>query len=141
MSIALHIILLQDMTMCSSQSVFLQLFKLNNPDKLLFPFRAINKIEVLKIEHVNEYLKKHNLSNKDILFVGHKSSSINSNIYNIKISESLSQYPKAIWIGKLALHLIKRLEKTDSKDIGFDKVEPIYVRSPAINKKILYDYN
>ena len=116
--------------------VFLQLFKLNDQDKLLFPFRVVNEIEVIKIEHINEYLSKYNLSNKDILFVGHKSSSINSNIYNIKISESLSQYPKATWIGKLALHLIKRFEKTDSKDIAFDIVEPIYVRSPEINKKI-----
>ena len=116
--------------------VFLQLFQLNNQDKLLFPFQAMNEIEVLKIEHVNEYLKKYNLSNKDILFVGHKSSSINSNIYNIKISESLSQYPKAIWIGKLALHLINRLENTDSKGIAFNKFDPIYVRSPEINKKI-----
>ena len=88
--------------------VFLQIFKLNDQDKFLPPFRVMNKIEVLKIEHINEYLSKYNLSNKDILFVGHKSSSINSNIYNIKISESLSQYPKAIWIGKLASHLIKR---------------------------------
>ena len=99
-------------------------------------FEKKGKIEVLKIEHIYEYLNKYNLSNKDILFVGHKSSSINSNIFNIKISESVSQYPKAIWIGKLALHLIKRFEMTDSKDIAFDKVEPIYVRLPEINKKI-----
>ena len=36
--------------------VFLQLFKLNDQDKLLFPFRVVNEIEVLKIEHINEYL-------------------------------------------------------------------------------------
>ena len=113
--------------------VFLQLFKLNDQDKLLFPFRAVNEIEVLKIEDMNEYLNKYNLYNKDILFVGHNSSSINGNNINIKISESLSQYPKAIWIGKLALHLIKRLENSVSKDIVFDKFEPIYVRSPEIN--------
>ena len=113
--------------------VFLQLFKLNDQDKLLFPFKAMNEIEVLKIEDMHEYLNKYNLYNKDILFVGHNSSLINRNNINIKISESLSQYPKAIWIGKLGLHLIKRLENTDSKDITFDKFEPIYVRSPEIN--------
>ena len=116
--------------------VFLQLFKLNDQDKLLFPFRVMNEIEVLKIEHINEYLNKHNLNNKNILFVGHRSNQISSNILNTKISKSLSQYPKAIWIGKLGLHLIRKLEKMDTKGIAFDKVEPIYVRSPEINKKI-----
>ena len=115
--------------------VFLQLFKLNEQDKLLFPFRVMNEIEVLKIEQINEYLNKYNLNNKNILFVGHRSNQI-SNILNTKISESLSQYPKAIWIGKLGLHLIRKLEKMDTRGIAFDKVEPIYVRSPEINKKI-----
>ena len=116
--------------------VFLQLFKLNEQDKLLFPLRVMNEIEVLKIEQINEYLNKYNLNNKNILFVGHRSNQISSNILNTKISESLSQYPKAIWIGKLGLHLIRKLEKMDSRGIAFDKVEPIYVRSPEINKKI-----
>jgi len=116
--------------------VFLQLFKLNNHDKLLFPFQSMNKIEVVKIEHINEYLNKYNLSDKDILFVGHKSSSINSNIINLKISENLCQYPNAIWIGKLALYLLNGFEKIDNTVIAFDKIEPIYVRSPEINKKI-----
>jgi len=116
--------------------VFLQLFKLNDHDKLSFPFQSMNKIEVVKIEHINEYLNKYNLSDKDILFVGHKSSSINSNIINLKISENLCQYPNAIWIGKLALYLLNGFDKIDNTVIAFDKIEPIYVRSPEINKKI-----
>ena len=116
--------------------VFLQLFKLNDQDKLLFPFRVVNEIEVIKIEHINEYLSKYNLSSKDILFVGHKSSSINSNFINIKTSKNLCQYPNAIWVGKLALYLLNGFEKIDNTVIAFDKVEPIYVRSPEINKKI-----
>ena len=116
--------------------VFLQLFKLNDQDKLLFPFRVMNEIEVLKIEHINEYLNKYNLNNKNILFVGHRSNQISSNILNTKISKSLFQYPKATWIGKLALYLINRPEKANIKDITFDKFEPIYARSPEINKKI-----
>jgi tRNA threonylcarbamoyl adenosine modification protein YeaZ len=116
--------------------VFLQLFKLNDHDKLSFPFRSMNKIEVVKIEHIYKYLNKYNLSDKDILFVGHKSSSINSNIINIKTSENLCQYPNAIWVGKLALYLLNGFEKIDNTVIAFDKVEPIYVRSPEINKKI-----
>ena len=116
--------------------VFLQLFKLNDQDNLLFPLRAMNEIEVLKIDYMHEYLNKYNLNDKDILFVGHNSSSINTNIANIKISENLSQYPNAICIGKLALPLINRFEKAGNKDIAIDKIEPIYVRSPEINKKI-----
>ena len=116
--------------------VFLQLFKLNDQDKLLFPFRVVNEIEVLKIEHINEYLSKYNLSSKDILFVGHKSSSINSNNINIKTSENLCQYPNAIWVGKLALYLLNGFENIDNTVIAFDQIEPIYVRSPEINKKI-----
>ena len=116
--------------------VFLQLFKLDDQDKLLFPFQAVNNIEVLKIDQINEYLNKHNLGNKNILFVGHKSSSINSNIINVTVSENQLQYPNAICIGKLALYLINKLEKTDNKDIVFDIVDPIYVRPPEINKKI-----
>jgi len=116
--------------------VFLQLFKLNDHDKLSFPFQSMNKIEVVKIEHINEYLNKYNLSDKDILFVGHKSSSINSNIINLKISENLCQYPNAIWVGKLALYLLNGFDKIDNTVIAFDKIEPIYVRSPEINKKI-----
>ena len=114
----------------------MQLFKLNDGDELLFPFRSINKIEVLKIEDINEYLNKYNLKDKDILFVGHKSSSVNSNIFNIKISENLSQYPNAIWIGKLALYLINGFEIGDNTNLVSYKAEPIYVRSPQINKKI-----
>ena len=115
--------------------VFLQIFKLNDQDKLSFPFYAINKIEVIKIEDLSEYLIKYNLVNEYILFVGHKSSSINSNIVNIKISENLYQYPNAIWVGKLALYFINKLEKIDTRDIAFHKFEPIYVRPPQINKK------
>ena len=116
--------------------VFLQLFKLNNQDNLLFPFHAMNKIEVFKIEHIDEYLIKYNLRDKDILVVGHQSSSISSNIVNLKISKNVCQSPNAIWIGKLASFLINKAEKIDNTDMAFYKVEPIYVRSPEINKKI-----
>ena len=116
--------------------VFLQLFKLNNNDKLSFPFQSMNKIEVIKIEHINDYFNKYHLSEKDILFVGHKSSSINSNIINIKISENLCQYPNAIFMGKLALYLLNGFDKIDNTVITLDKFEPIYVRSPEINNKI-----
>ena len=115
--------------------VFLQLFKLNDQDKSLFPFRAINKIEIFKIEYVDEYLIKYNLRGKKILVVGHKSSSIDNNIFNIKTSEKEFQYPNAIYIGKLASYLINKFKKVDNTDIAFDNVEPIYVRSPEINKK------
>ena len=115
--------------------VFLQLFKLNCKEKALFPLRAVNKIEVLKIEHIHEYLFKYNLRGTKILFVGHKSSLINNNIGDIKISENIFQYPNAIWIGKLASCLINKFEKVDNTDLAFDKIEPIYVRSPEINKK------
>ena len=116
--------------------VFLQLFKLNDYDNLSFPFRSINKVEVVKIEHIYDYLNKYNLSDKVVLFVGHKSSSINNNSTNIKISENLCQYPNAIWVSKLALYLLNKFEKIDNTLIAFDKIEPIYVRSPEINKKI-----
>ena len=115
--------------------VFLQLFQLNSNDKLLFPLYAVNNIEVLKIEYINEYLVKHNLIDKKILVVGHEARSINRNIVNLKISKNLSQYPKAAYIGKLASYLINRFSKIDNKDIVFNKFDPIYIRSPEINKK------
>ena len=113
--------------------VFLQLFKLSNQDKIIFPFFAINKIEVLKIEHLYEYLIKHNIIDKDILVVGHEAKLINSNIINITISEKSNQYPNAICNAKLALYLINKSENINNKDIAFDNIEPIYSRLPQIN--------
>ena len=115
--------------------VFLQLFKLNNQDNLSLPFRAINKIEIIKIEDMYDYLFKYNLSDENILAVGHESDLINNNITNIKISKNINQYPNAIYIGKLASYSINICNKIDDTDIAFEKIEPIYVRSPEINKK------
>ena len=114
--------------------VFLQLFKLNAGDKYTFPLCVMNEIEVIKIENMHKYFSKYNLVNKDILVVGYKSNEVNSRINNIKVSESLFQNPNAIWIGQLASNLINKFDKINNGGIAFHKVDPIYVRSPEINK-------
>ena len=53
-----------------------------------------------------------------------------------KISENIIQVPNAFWIAKLAKLAIDKFEYINNTDIVYNKIEPLYVRSPEIAKKI-----
>ena len=112
---------------------FIQLFKINYNDDKFFPFFPLNEIEVLDLKNINDYLIKNKLEDKCILFVGHRSSEINSNIITRKISKNTFQKPDAIWISKLASYLTNKFENKTYIGFIFKEVEPIYIRTAEIN--------
>ena len=112
---------------------FIQLFKINYNDDKFFPFFPLNEIEVLDLKNINDYLIKNKLEDKGILFVGHRSSEINSNIITRKISKNIFQTPDAIWISKLASYLTNKFENKTCRRFIFKEVEPIYIRTAEIN--------
>ena len=112
---------------------FLQLFKINNCNKRLLPFSAINNIEPIKLENFPVYVKENNLVVEKVLFVGFISNLLKIRSTNIKFCKELSQTPDAIWVGKLGFYIIKNNINYKSSKIAFDEFKPIYVRSPEIN--------
>ena len=118
------------------EDVFIQLFKLEKDKKSLFPFRSIDRTKVLKLENIQEYFIQNSLINEDVLVIGYESYLINNNSINIKISENIIQVPNAFWIAKLAKLAIDQFEYLNKTDIVFNKIEPLYIRSPEITKKI-----
>ena len=118
------------------EDVFIQLFKLEKDKKLLFPFRSMGRTKVLKLENIQEYFIQNSLIDEDVLVVGYESYLINNNSIKIKISENIIQVPNAFWIAKLAQLAIDKFEYINNTYIIYNKIEPLYVRSPEIAKKI-----
>ncbi|MDC1357183.1 tRNA (adenosine(37)-N6)-threonylcarbamoyltransferase complex dimerization subunit type 1 TsaB [Pseudomonadota bacterium] len=113
--------------------IFIQLFKINSLDDGKLPFAAMNDIEAIEIQNLDNYISSHQLVAKDILFVGHKSELLENNINNLKISDQFEQTPNAFWLGILTSYIInKNIDVTNTR-IAFDYLKPIYVRSPEIN--------
>ena len=113
--------------------IFIQLFKINSPDDGKLPFSAMNDIEAIEIQNLNNYILCHQLVSKDILFVGYKSELLKNNINNLKVSDQFEQTPNALWLGMLTSYIInKNIDVTNTR-IAFDYLKPIYVRSPEIN--------
>ena len=112
---------------------FIQLFKVNYKENNSFPFYPLNEIEALDLKNINDYLIKNKLEDKSILFVGHRSSEIKSNIITSKISKNIFQKPDAIWIAKLASYLTNKFENKNYTSFIFKELEPIYIRTAEIN--------
>ena len=113
--------------------IFIQLFKINSLHDDKLPFSAMNDIEAIEIQYLDNYILCHQLVSKDILFVGHKSELLKNNINNLKISDQFEQTPNALWVGMLTSYIInKNIEVTNTR-IAFDYLKPIYVRPPQIN--------
>ena len=111
---------------------FLQLFKLNNTNDGLLPFFAIGNIEAIKIENLNDYIKKYRLTVEDFLFVGFIPTLLKNKLLNINFFE-LTQTPDAVWAGKLASYIINNNVNYEQSNIAFNEFKPIYVRSAEIN--------
>ena len=114
--------------------VFVQLFKINNLEEVNLPFSAMNDIEAIELENLDNYISTYKLITKDILFVGHKSELLKNKISNLKISNQSEQIPNALWVGKLALYIINNNIDVKSAIIAFNDFKPIYVRPPEINQ-------
>ena len=112
---------------------FLQLFKLNNSDEKLLPFLAINNIEPIKLENLNDYIINNKLVVKNFLFVGFMPNLLKNKLTNINFSEKLTQTPNAVWVGKLSSHIVNNNINYEKSKIAFDEFKPIYVRSAEIN--------
>ena len=113
--------------------IFVQLFKINSQDKSKLPFSAMNNIEAMEIQNLDNYVFNHQLVAKDILFVGHKSELLKNDINNLKISDQLEQTPNALWGGMLTAYIInKNIDITNTR-IAFNDLKPIYIRTPEIN--------
>ena len=113
--------------------IFVQLFEINSLDNGKVPFSAINDIETLEIQNLNNYVLTHQLVSKDILFVGHKSDLLKNKIHNLKISEQSEQTPNALWLGMLTSYIINKNINVSETKIAFNYLKPIYVRPPEIN--------
>ena len=113
--------------------IFIQLFKINSLDDGKLPFSAMNDIEAIEIQNLDNYVSIHQLVAKDILFVGHKSELLKNNINNLKISDQSEQNPNALWVGILTSYIInKNIDVTNTR-IAFNYLKPIYIRHPEIN--------
>ena len=112
---------------------FLQLFKLNNTNEKLLPFFAINNIQVIKIENLNDYIKKNRLVVEDFLFVGFIPTLLKNSLLNINFSEDLTQVPDAFWVAKLSTYIINNNVNYEESKIAFNEFKPIYVRSAETN--------
>ena len=113
--------------------VFIQLFKVNKLDKYKIPFSAVNDIEIIKIQNLDNYLSVHQLVSKDILFIGHKSEFLKNKFNNLNISDQSEQEPNALWVGLLTKYIINKNIKITNTRIAFNDLKPIYVRPPEIN--------
>ncbi len=113
--------------------VFVQLFKINYLDTIELPFCAVNHIEAIGIENLNNYIITNKLIAEEILFVGYNSELLENKISNLKISDKPDQYPDAVAVGKLTSYIINKNIDVNSTIIAFKNLKPIYVRSPEIN--------
>ena len=112
---------------------FLQLFKLNNTNEKLLPFFAVNNIQPIKLDNLNDYIKKNKLMAEDFLFVGFIPTLLKNKLTNINFSEELTQTPDALWIGKLTSYILNNNINYEKSKIAFNELKPIYVRSAEIN--------
>ena len=112
---------------------FMQLFKVNDCDKRLLPFSAINNIEPIKLENFSVYIKKNKLMDENLLFVGYISNFLKIRSTKIKFCIEPTQTPDAFWVGKLGLYIKNNNINYKNSKIAFDEFKPIYVRSPEIN--------
>ena len=112
---------------------FLQLFKLNNPNKKSLPFFAINNIQAIEVEDLDKYIKKNKLVVEDFLFVGFIPTFLKKKLLNINFSDGLTQIPNAVWVGKLTSYIINNNVNYKQSNIAFNEFKPIYVRSASIN--------
>ena len=112
--------------------LFLQLFRVNSNERLL-PFSAINSIQPIKIENLNDYIAENKLVTEEFFCVGFISKLLKNKLTNIKFSKELIQTPDALWVGKLGSYIVNNnINYKDSK-IAYDELKPIYVRSAEIN--------
>ena len=112
--------------------LFLQLFRVNSNERLL-PFSAINNIQPIKIENLNDYIVENKLVTEEFFCVGFISKLLKNKLTNIKFSKELIQTPDALWVGKLGSYIVNNnINYKDSK-IAYDELKPIYVRSAEIN--------
>ena len=112
--------------------LFLQLFRINSNERLL-PFSAINSIQPIKIENLNDYIVENKLVTEEFFCVGFISKLLKNKLTNIKFSKELIQTPDALWIGKLGSYIVNNNINYENSKIAYDELKPIYVRSAEIN--------
>ena len=112
---------------------FLQLFRVHNCNEKSLPFSAINSIQPIKLENLNDYLVENKLVAEDFLCVGFISKLLKNKVTNIKFSKELTQTPDALWVGKLGSYIVNNNINYENSKIAYDELKPIYVRSAEIN--------
>ena len=112
--------------------LFLQLFRVNSNERLL-PFSAINSIQPIKIENLNDYIVENKLVTEDIFCVGFTSKLLKNKQTNMKFSKELIQTPDALWVGKLGSYIVNNNVNYKNSKIAYDELKPIYARSAVIN--------
>ena len=112
--------------------LFLQLFRVNSNERLL-PFSAINSIQPIKIENLNDYIVENKLVTEEFFCVGFISKLLKNKLTNIKFSKELIQTPDALWVGKLGSYIVNNNINYKNSKIAYDELKPIYVRSAEIN--------
>ena len=112
--------------------LFLQLFRVNSNERLL-PFSAVNSIQPIKIENLDDYIVENKLVNEDFFCVGFISSLLKNKLTNMKFSKELIQTPDALWVGKLGSYIVNNNINYKNSKIAYDELKPIYVRSAEIN--------
>ena len=115
--------------------LYLQLFQINYTKNKLLPIVAIGNIKTIKIKELYNYLSINNLIAKDGLFVGHQSNVAKKMIDSLYVSNNLIQHPDSMGVGKLASWIINNKISINKTLFAFNKLKPIYVRSPQINLK------
>ena len=113
--------------------LFLQLFRVNNCNEKLLPFSAINSIQPIKLENLNDYIVENKLVTEEFFCVGLISKLLKNKVTNIKFSKELIQTPDALWIGKLGSYIVNNNINYENSKIAYDELKPIYVRSAEIN--------
>ena len=112
--------------------LFLQLFRVNS-NKRLLPFSAINSIQPIKIENLNDYIVENKLVNEEFYCVGFISKLLKNKVTNMKFSKELIQIPDALWVGKLGSCIVNNNINYKNSKIAYDELKPIYVISAEIN--------
>ena len=114
--------------------IFVQLFEVNSLNETKLPISAVNDIEVIKIQNLDNYISTYKLTAKDILFFGHQSELLKNKITNVKISDQSEQTPNALWVGMLGSRIINKNIDVKNTRIAFNHLKPIYARPAEINK-------
>ena len=113
--------------------LFLQLFRVHNCNEKLLPFSAINSIQPIKLENLNDYIVENKLIEEDFFCVGCISKLLKNKVTNMKFSKELIQIPDALWVGKLGSYIVNNNINYINSKIAYDELKPIYVRSAEIN--------